>query len=286
MSNQTELDPRNQEAVDAALAGSWELAVKLNSELAEEYSEDVNVLNRLAHAYAELGQVNKSSNTYKKVLEIDPYNPIAKRNLERLSTLRISNIKIKESTRTIDPDLFIEEPGKTKTITVVDLAMPKMLVSLRTGDNVDLNSNKTDVAIISEDNHRLGKLESGWGKEIAEALRLGSQFSAVVKSVKVGKNPNNSALTVFLRETKRSHKLAHPTFPIENNNFTPFVREETLNYLKDQEISSSAVEAEGIENVGIEEIPESGAGNNEPPPIEVEEPLPDLIEDEEDFSPK
>src|SRR3989344_9242149 len=215
MINQADLDPRNQEAIDAALGNDWGKAVKLNSELTEEYPDDVNVLNRLGHAYAELGQVNKSSSIYKKILEIDPYNPIAKRNLERLSTLRGSDIKVKETRSSFDLDTFIEEPGKTKTIEVLDLAMPKVLISLRTGDKVTLNLNKKDITIISEDNHRLGKLESPWGEEIAQALRLGSQFSAIVKAVKVGKDQVHSSFSVFLRETKRSQRLAHPTFPIE-----------------------------------------------------------------------
>lgn len=285
MSNQAELDPRNQEAIDAALRSDWEKAIKLNNELSEEYPEDVNVLNRLGHAFAELGQVNKASSVYKKILEIDQYNPIAKRNLERLTTLRGSDIKFKETTRAFDPDAFIEEPGKTKTIEVVDLAMPKVLIGLRTGDKVTLNSNKKDITVISEDNHRLGKLEADWGKEIAQALQLGSQFNAIVKAVKVGKDQDNSSLTVFLRETKRSNKLAHPTFPIESNNFTPFVREETLNYLKEHE-GSPTENHEGAEEIELEEIPSEEETPNEPPPIELDEPIPDTIEDEEDFSPK
>src|SRR6185295_9718097 len=110
---------------------------------------------------------------------------------------------------------FIEEPGKTRTIEVVDLAMPKVLINLRTGEPVLLNVSKTEVSIISEDDRRLGKLENTWGQEIAQAINLGSQFSAVVKSVKVGKDPKNSSFSVFLRETKRSKKLANPLFPID-----------------------------------------------------------------------
>ncbi len=286
MSNQAELDPRNQEAVDAALENSWEKAIKINIELSEEYPDDVNVLNRLGHAYAELGQVNKANSVYKKILEIDPYNPIAQRNLERLSTLRGSSIKIKETRSTFDPDAFIEEPGKTRVIEVVDLAMPKVLISLRTGDKVDLNPNKKDITIISDDNHRLGKLESSWGEEISQALRLGSQFEAIVKAVKVGKDSVSSTLSVFLREVKRSKKLAHPTFPIENNNFTPFVREESVSYLKEHEGSNSDETSEIVDEASLEELNSDEETPTEHTPIEVEAPLPDMIEDEENFSQK
>ena len=147
MSNQSELDPRYQEAIEAALLGNWDKAIELNNALYEEYPEDITILNRLGHAYSELGQVNKASSTYKKVLEIDPYNPIATRNIEKLSTLRGSSIKPKEA-KALDPDMFLEEPGKTKAIELVDLAMPKVLIQLRVGDNVELKATKNEITVV------------------------------------------------------------------------------------------------------------------------------------------
>lgn len=279
MSNQSELDPRYQEAIDSALAGDWSKAVDLNIALFEEYPEDINILNRLAHAYAELGQVNKSSSTYKKVLEIDQYNPIARRNLEKLSTLRGFDIKPKE-TKAIDPDVFLEEPGKTKAVLVTDLAMPKVLIHLRVGDTVILKAAKTEVTVLSEDNKRLGKLEGTWGKEIAQAISLGSVFSAIVKATKVGKAPKDSSLFIFVRETKRSKKLAHPTFPVDTN-FTPYVKEETLSYIKETEPHDTEEETEQVD--------EGKADTEEETPDEVPSeaaefvPTPDLVEDEEEF---
>ncbi len=279
MSNQSELDPRYQEAIEAALAGSWEKAVELNNALYEEYPEDITILNRLGHAYTELGQVNKASSTYKKVLEIDPYNPIATRNIDKLSTLRGSSFKPKEA-RTIDPDMFLEEPGKTRAIDLTDLAMPTVLIQLRVGDSVELKVAKDDVTIVSEDNKRLGKLESVWGTEVAQAINLGSSFSAVVKSVKVGKDPRDSALSVFLKETKRSKKLAHPTFPIDTN-FTPYVREDTFSHLNETTSSTAGNPENSEEEVAVdqEETPQEDI------PQEAAEfvPTQDLVEDEEEF---
>lgn len=278
MSNQSELDPRYQYAIDSALAGDWTKAVELNLELLEEFPDDINILNRLAHAYAELGQVNKSSSTYKKVLEIDTYNPIAKRNLDKLSTLRGVELKPKEI-KAIDPDIFLEEPGKTKAVTAVDLAMPKVLIQLRVADKVILKTNKSEVTILSEDNKRLGKLENTWGQEIAQAIALGSDFSAIVKAVNVGKVPKDSTLIIFIRELKRSKKLAHPTFPIDTN-FTPYVKEETLSYIKEAEPNESEDNVEVVD-----EIKDDSEEPTDEVPAEAAEfvPTPDLVEDEEEF---
>lgn len=281
MSTPTELDPRNQEAIQSALSGDWEKAVQINSDLFEDYPEDLSILNRLGHAYTELGQVNKANSTYKKVLEIDPYNPIAMRNLDRLSTLRGANITKKDTNgKTIDPDLFIEEPGKTKTIPVNDLAMPKVLITLRAGDGITLNVTKDGVSVISEDNSRLGKLDPTWGSEVSQAMNLGSKFTGVIKSVKVGRDQENSSLSVFLRETERSKKLAHPPFPVESSNFTPFVKEETLSYLKEQETIPTE-SSEGVEEVEVDSIPSDIQEH-----LPEEESMAGMVEDEEDFSPK
>ena len=281
--SQSELDPRNQEAIQAALEGDWDKAVTLNTLLTEEYPEDSDILNRLGKAFSELGQVNKAKATFEKVLEDDPYNPIAIKNLERLSTLRGADIKPKEQgSKPLSADMFIEELGKTKTVEVFDLAMPKILIHLRIGDSVKLANTKDSVSVISEDDHRLGKLNPFWGKEIAQAIDLKSEFKAVVKAVTVGKDQRTSSLSIFVRETKHSSKLAHPVFPIENNNFTPFVREETLSYLKDDETKTENTDV--AEDAEIEDIPLDENGN--PTEEENNHPVLDVIEDEEDFSPK
>lgn len=280
MSNQLELDPKNQLAIAAALESSWDKAVELNNALLEDYPEDIDVLNRLAHAQSELGQINKARSTYQKVLEIDAYNPIATRNLTKLTTMRGNGIKPKEGSKSLNPEIFLEDPGKTKTIQVMDLAMPKVLVQLRIGDVIQLHSTKDSVSIVSEDDRRLGKLETSWGKEIAIASSLGSEFSAVIKSVMVGKDPKESSLTIFIREIKRSSKLVHPPFPIENNNFTPYVKEETLGYVKQQD-SHSSDEEEEINHENIEEEPEA----KEPIPLEhqpQESALRDFIDENDE----
>ncbi len=277
MSEQAELDPRLQQAIDSALAGQWQKAVEINLELFEEYPEDLSILNRLGHAYTELGQVNKASTTYKKVLEIDPYNPIAKKNIEKLSTLRGASLKPKESSRILDPDMFLEEAGKTKTIEVVDLAMPKVLINLRVGDSISLAANKNDVSVVSEDGRRVGKLDSSWGQEIAMASSLGSKFESIVKAIRVGKTPKDSSLSVFVKETTRSKKLAHPIFPIDST-FTPFVREETLAYIKEE----TPAQAENQEETDSTDTDDD---TKESIPQEAAEllPTPELVEDEEEF---
>jgi len=280
--SQVELDPRNQEAITAALDGAWEKAATLNAALSEDYPDDSDVLNRLAKAYTELGQINKARASYEKVLEIDPYNPIAERGLDRLTTLR--GLKTKETNNLpINPEIFLEELGKTKTVEVVDLAMPKVLVNLRVGNPISLHESKDEVTVISEDGHRLGKLEETWGKELAQAMNLGSEFKAVVKSTQVSKDQKKTSLSVFVREVKRAKKLINPPFPIETNNFTPYVRENALSYLKNEEqpLNEASGETEGAEAEDLPTVRQESLKESfeKKPPQQ-----PSLVEDEEDHS--
>jgi len=48
--------------------------------------KDISTLNRLGRAFWEINEIEKANKTYKKVISIDPFNPIANKNLKRLTT--------------------------------------------------------------------------------------------------------------------------------------------------------------------------------------------------------
>ena len=73
-----------QAAILAALASRWQEAVKLNEKIINVEKDNIEALNRLARAHYFLGEDAKSQKCYKKVLELDPYNIIAIKNLEKL----------------------------------------------------------------------------------------------------------------------------------------------------------------------------------------------------------
>ncbi len=74
------------QAVSAALNNHWPEAIKLNLTLLKENPENVEALNRLARAYKENGEIKLSQKTYRKVLTLDHFNPIAQKNLKLLES--------------------------------------------------------------------------------------------------------------------------------------------------------------------------------------------------------
>ena len=249
-----DLESKAQEAIEAALSQHWQKALDLNIELAKEYPEDVDTLNRLARAYFELGEISKAKENYNKVLKIDAYNSIAEKNLKNLDSIKKKTIKNKPSEdelqRDVDPDIFLEEAGKTKVINLEDLAMPAVLASLKTGDRLNLDPQRNNVIVHSGEGKRLGKIESTWSTNIAKAIRAGSKFVALVKSVQI-KSGSSQVLSIFVKEIERSAKLSSSVFPTSSSHFNPSVSEQTLNILSEKQ-NVSEEESETPEDEEVE----------------------------------
>lgn len=232
------LQELTQQAVEAALKNDWETAIKLNQEILAQDEESIETLNRLGRSYLENGNLNKAKATYKKVLVLDPYNPIAQKNLERLSALQANDLKKSSGNGvSLSPTLFLEEPGKTKVLKVENLVGGKLLATLGVGDVLEIVPFHNECKIVNNDNKALGILQEDWGRKIAKALRVGNKFSCVVKSVQVKGNAKDSILSVFVRETMHASKLPQPFFTtIPNSHFTPYVGEQTMTLLNHNEV--------------------------------------------------
>lgn len=257
MSTNTSLDPQIQEAIDAALNNNWDNALRLNQELVEKYPSDVETINRLARALAEIGKFGQSKKFYQKVLHIDPYNSIAQKNLKRLSAVKKGYLKTNQTTTNIKGDTFLEESGKTETSTLEDTAMPSVLAGLRTGDRVNMTPHRNNITIITANGQRVGRIEDSLAKNIAQNLRAGSRFEAFIKSTSLHNAPvgkGNSTVEIFIREIHRSRKITSSPFSSKSSSFTPYVREGALNLLSNQ--APVPTEADDtIEEVEVSQLP-------------------------------
>src|SRR5689334_19115226 len=125
-----------QVAINAALNENWEEAIKANSSILKIEPTDIDALNRMAKAYAETGDLNKAKETTKKVLKLDPTNIIANKCQEKWNNF-------KKLTKTITSSkgiakIFIEEPTKTKLITLINLGDPISISTLDCGDTMKM----------------------------------------------------------------------------------------------------------------------------------------------------
>lgn len=207
-------------AIDAALSSNWEMAVEINSQILSEEPENTDCLNRLGKAYLELGDNKKAATTFRKVLKLNRYDQIASRNLAR-ATQTGSVKKVQGKTAAKPVVNFLEEPGRTKLIQLVNLASANLLLKLNQADQVTLATKRRTVIALDENNSYLGSLPDDVGHRLAMLMKGGNTYTAFIKSV------TKNSLIIFVRETRRAKRFADTaSFMATNNDYFSFIREE------------------------------------------------------------
>jgi len=191
-----------QAAISAALTRNWQEASRINKQILETDSENVDALNRLANALYELGKTKEAVRIANNALEIDPLNPIAQRCLKRFKRVQKNEIKIVCA----NPQTFLEEPGKTKTVNLVHLADHGILLSLTCSEKTEIVCGKYKISITRGDGTYIGKIPDDLACRLIHLIKVGNKYEAYIKSV------NEKQVKIFLREIHRAHKDQNPTF--------------------------------------------------------------------------
>lgn len=198
-------------AIQCALKQNWKEAIRINQELVTLNDEDVEAINRLAYAHLKSGNLATAKSSYKKVLKIDRYNPIALKNLKWLTNLSKNDIH-SDPTISPTPTIFLEEPGKTKIVTLVHLASFRILCNILTAQQVLLIPKKHSVEIRTGRGEYIGALPDDLSHRLLHFIAAGNTYDAYVKNV--AKN----SVTIFIRELKRGKKFALiPSFTLYNS---------------------------------------------------------------------
>lgn len=206
----------SQDAITYALKGNWDKAIETNLKLLEVNGSDIDALNRLAKAYAEKGSFKKAVSTSQKVIKIDPFNTIATKALTKWKGLKRGETY---SSGPSSADTFLEEPGKTKIVSLMHLGDNKLLAKLDCGDEVKLNPHSHRASITTFDGKYVGRIPDDMSARLRQLTKYGNSYKVYIKSV------TEKDVKIFIRETSRSERLKDiPSFPgekIEYVSFTP-----------------------------------------------------------------
>lgn len=185
----------------------WDEALKLNHDLLTKNPEDVDALNRTAYAYLQTGKIKEAKKYYKKVISIDTYNQIAKKNLLKISNYKKPAINADSETPPLRPEYFIEEPGKTKSILLINTAPFSTLSNLPIGKEVALSPKKHTIEIRDGNKMYIGALPDDISFRLNRCLKAGNEYAVFIKNV------TKNAVSVFVRELKRGAKFKNqPSF--------------------------------------------------------------------------
>jgi len=241
------LKPRSQYAEDAvqlAIAGKWDDAVKLNKFIVESFGADEETQNRLGKALSELGKLKDAKAAYEAALKLNPMNSIAKRNAARINALLHQKEGLKVGGTRVDLNLFVEEMGKT-VITIVESSPPDICSKVAAGDVAELKVEGDGVSAETSRGVRLGLLEAKLARRLIKFMRGGNRYQAGVTSC------DGSTVKLIVRETYQDPRFAgKPSFPMKRKReveFRPYTKESLLarevEVFSEDEEESAVVEA-------------------------------------------
>jgi len=209
-----------QDAISLALSGDWVTAQQINKEILKKDPKDIDALNRLSRTYAELGDLIKARKTAKKVLKADPFNTIAIKSLEKWKGLK------KGETYTSKPTsarIFLEEPGKTKILSLLHPGSAKVLGKLDSGDEVKFNNRSHRVSVVSASGEYIGRLPDDLSARLKKLIRYGNEYQVFIKSI------DKREVKILIREIKRSMKISEiPSFSTEKIDYVSFTPPELV----------------------------------------------------------
>lgn len=201
--------PLKDIAIKYALENKWDQAIEANLKIILDNPDDIDTLNRLGFAYMQASKIEDAQKTYQLVLEKDPTNPIATKNLKKTQAYSSGNgtTTIPRSLDLSINDLFIEEAGKTKTVELKNIADKKTVSALQTGEHVLLVPKRSKIYIQNQDKTYIGMLPDSIGMRLTDFIQGGNEYIACVKSVA------DKSVVVFIKEIKKAVKFKNqPSF--------------------------------------------------------------------------
>jgi len=252
----------SQEAISLAMQSRWQEAVTVNQSILELFPTDIDAYNRLGRAFMELGEFAKAKEAYSRGLELDPNNAIAQKNLQRLSLLPDSKVKVKEERREVAPDLFIGEMGKAGVVNLQNLAPGEVLARMAAGNQVDLKVRGQQLIIENEQGEYLGLVEPPHGFRLARLIEGGNKYTAAIVNI-----DNNTARVIIREVFQHPSQIGRPSFPVKAvEGFQPHVKDTLLRHEAVEEEASE--EGEEVELEEGELIPEGFSIFERVPPDE------------------
>ena len=251
---------RSKQAIDLAMQGFWREAVEVNKEIRESFPKDVEASNRLGRAYMELGEYSRAREAYGQTMELDPYNAIAKKNLQRLSYLKDA-VSVKGEPTRVEPHHFIEEIGKAGVVNLYQLAPKEVLARMGAGDKVNLRIDGTNLVVESSRGEYLGQVEPRHALRLVKFMGGGNKYTAAVVS------STEDSMSIIIREVYRDPSQAGRL------SFPPKGLEEVRPYVPDRIFTPESEYGEEVEVEGesgytiiggeeIEELPKESADDD------------------------
>jgi hypothetical protein len=227
-----------EQAVSLALRGRWDEAVAVNDRILSLFPDDADAYNRLGKAYTELGRYSEAHASYDHTLRIDSLNTIAKKNLQRLSTLTaeratavvptvstrmeppgsVASLSAPDEARAL-PQLFLETMGKTGHTVLVHPASMETLARFTAGTPLGIEMQDNRLLATSQRGDRLGEIEPRLAQRLINFLKAGNRYVAAITTLDI----QNQTVKIIIRETHQDPSMAgRVSFPPKHGSESGF----------------------------------------------------------------
>lgn len=194
-------------AILAALANDWIEALELNLAILTSDPDNIDALNRAAKAHFQTGNIADAANCAQKVLDIDPLNSIATKFLDKCSLCHPNGKST--ATYTKSSEHFLEIPGETKIVTLVNLCDSSIIANLDAGECVQMTPKTSKVTVHTLEDVYIGRLPDDLASRLITFIRKGNVYETFIKSA------TTTEVKIFIKETKKAKSLTNvASFPV------------------------------------------------------------------------
>lgn len=199
-------------ANNAAIAGDFVTAIRLNEEIITHSPDNVDAYLRLGFAYLQTNDLENSKKAYRQALKLEPISQIARNNLEKIKILEKGSSHSDEEhydqDLALNPNLFLNVQGKTKEISLVNIGQADVLAKLKIGQYVELKIKKRRVEVRDRNNGYIGALPDDISKRLIFFLEASSTFLVYIKAA------SKNTVDIFIKEEKKGTKVrGYTSFP-------------------------------------------------------------------------
>jgi len=250
-----------KEAIDLAMQARWNEAADVNRTILEKYPTDIDAHNRLGKALMELGEYSQARDIYNHVLELDPGNTIAKKNINRLSNMTDEQKRFVKSNRgEVLLDIFVGEPNKVGTIGLLQLAPTNIIAKMAAGDIVTLSVETDKLVVRNEHGEYLGIIDPAYSKHLIRLINGGNRYVAALSLV------SKDEIKVTIKEIfQHPSQSGIQSFSSSAEGVRPYARNSLLKYELDdiEDAQGSGYMFDTSDEIGDIEIIDSDNSGDE-----------------------
>lgn len=238
------IDLLTSQAITASTQANWNEGVTLNEQILELEPQNIGALNRAAFCYMQLGNFSQAKKYYNQVIELEKFNTVANK---YIAILKQKDKPIPKVLATTYQD-FIEEPGKTKSVSLQRLADPDVLQTIATATPCVLIAKNHRINVQTENGMYLGCLPDDITFRLLKLIGAGNTYSAHVQS------STKKSCIVFIREKFHAKNSPYATpFPLGSGQRGISIQEDVLLDEAPLDTRETGNESEEIE---LEETPD------------------------------